>query len=101
MNGRVKGRDVMDESVKKDSEGSTPLFTAQELVWRPDVLSDIVHTDMRLDGCNLYSGRAPELGLELDVQAVCAHPYSPQALQILRREDTSLSDWYARPPDVR
>jgi galactonate dehydratase len=72
---------------------STPLFAVQELVWRPTVITDIVQTDMRLEGGNLYSGGAPGLGVELDEEAALAHPYQPGAFQILRREDNSVSDW--------
>jgi galactonate dehydratase len=72
---------------------STPLFAVQELVWRPDVMPDIVRTDMRLEGGNLFSGGAPGLGVELDEEAASAHPYQPQGLMALRREDNSLSDW--------
>lgn len=72
---------------------STPLFAVQELVWRPDVIPDIVQTDMRLEGGNLFSGGAPGLGVELNEEAALAHPYQPGRLQILRREDNSVSDW--------
>lgn len=72
---------------------STPLFAVQELVWRPDVIPNIVQTDMRLEGGNLYSGGSPGLGVELDEEAALAHPYQPQDMRILRREDNSVSDW--------
>lgn len=72
---------------------STPLFAVQELVWRPDVIPDIIRTDMKLEGGNLFSGGAPGLGVELDEEAALAHPYMPQKLQMLRREDNSVSDW--------
>src|SRR5690606_19164654 len=69
----------------------------QELVWRPDVIPNIVQTDMRLEGGNLYSGGSPGLGGELDEEAALAHPYQPQDMRILRREDNSASDWSERP----
>ncbi|HEV2073041.1 MAG TPA: mandelate racemase/muconate lactonizing enzyme family protein [Thermomicrobiales bacterium] len=72
---------------------STPLFAVQELVWRSDVMSNIVPTDMRLEGGNLFSGGTPGLGVELDEEAALAHPYQPQGLMALRREDNSVSDW--------
>jgi galactonate dehydratase len=72
---------------------STPLFAVQELVWRPDVLSDILQTDMRLEGGKLFSGGVPGLGVELDEDAALAHPYVPQGLLILHRDDNSVSDW--------
>lgn len=72
---------------------STPLFAVQELVWRPDVIPDIVQTDMRLEGGNLHSGGAPGLGVELDDEAALAHPLELQGLTVLRREDNSVSDW--------
>ncbi|HYH12431.1 MAG TPA: mandelate racemase/muconate lactonizing enzyme family protein [Thermomicrobiales bacterium] len=72
---------------------STPLFAVQELVWRPDVIPHIVQTDMRLEGGNLYSGGSPGLGVKLDEEAALAHPYQPQEMRILRREDNSVSDW--------
>jgi len=72
---------------------STPLFAVQELVWRPDVISDIVQTDMRLEGGKLYSGDSPGLGVELNEEAALAHPFQPGGWQLLRREDGSVSDW--------
>jgi galactonate dehydratase len=72
---------------------STPLFAVQELVWRPDVMPDIIQTDMTLNGGTLSSGGAPGLGVELDEEAALAHPYQPQDLLILHREDGSVSDW--------
>jgi hypothetical protein len=48
---------------------------------------------MRLEGGNLYSGGTPGLGVELDVEAALAHPFEPQGLRILHREDNSVSDW--------
>jgi len=72
---------------------STPLFAVQELIWRPGIMADIVQTDMRLDNGKLYSGGSPGLGVELDEAAALAHPYQPGTLQILRREDGSVSDW--------
>ena len=72
---------------------STPLFAVQELVWRPDVMPEIVQTDMKLIGGNLFSGGGPGLGVDLDEEAALAHPYRPQGLMALRRKDNSLSDW--------
>jgi galactonate dehydratase len=72
---------------------STPLFAVQELVWQPDVMPDIVQTDMILNGGTLSSGGTPGLGVELNEQAALAHPYQPQGLLILQREDGSVSDW--------
>jgi galactonate dehydratase len=72
---------------------STPLFAVQELVWRPDVIPDIVQTDMRLEGGKLYSGGTPGLGVELNEDAALAHPYQAGGWQLLRREDNSVSDW--------
>ncbi|HEY8292347.1 MAG TPA: mandelate racemase/muconate lactonizing enzyme family protein [Thermomicrobiales bacterium] len=72
---------------------STPLFAVQELTWRPEIITDIVQTDMRLEGGNLYSGGTPGLGVELNEEAAAAYPYAPKGLQILRREDNSVSDW--------
>jgi galactonate dehydratase len=72
---------------------STPLFAVQELTWRPEIIADIVQTDMRLEGGNLYSGGAPGLGVELNEEAALAHPYRLHGLQVLRREDNSVSDW--------
>jgi galactonate dehydratase len=72
---------------------STPLFAVQELVWRPDVMPDIIQTDMQLQGGTLSSGGAPGLGVELDEEAALAHPYQPQDLLILHRADGSVSDW--------
>ena len=72
---------------------STPLFAVQELVWRPEVIADIVKTDMRLEGGNLYSGGAPGLGVELDDDAAMRDPFQLKVGQILRREDNSVSDW--------
>jgi galactonate dehydratase len=72
---------------------STPLFAVQELVWRPEVIPHIVETDMRLEGGNLYSGGAPGLGVDLDEEAALAHPYLPQEMMLLHREDSSVSDW--------
>ena len=72
---------------------STPLFAVQELTWRPGVLDGVVRTDMRLDGGNLYSGGSPGLGVELDEDAAHALPFQLPGLNILRREDGSVSDW--------
>jgi galactonate dehydratase len=72
---------------------STPLFAVQELTWRPELLSDVVTTDMRLEGGNLYSGGSPGLGVELDDEAALAHPYEHPGLRILYREDPSVTDW--------
>lgn len=75
------------------SDLSTPLFAVQELVWRPEVMPDIVRTDMWIEGGNLFSGGAAGLGVELDEEATLAHPYQLRGLMALRREDNSLSDW--------
>ncbi len=72
---------------------STPLFAVQELVWRPDVIADIVQTDMRLEGGKLYSGDSPGLGVELNEEVALASPFRPGGWQLLRREDGSVSDW--------
>ena len=72
---------------------STPLFAVQELTWRPGVLADVVRTDMRLEGGNLYSGGSPGLGVELDEEAVQELPFRPGGLKVLHREDGSVSDW--------
>lgn len=72
---------------------STPLFAVQELTWRPGVLGDVVRTDLRLEGGNLWSGGAPGLGVELDEEGAAAHPFQPPGLRILHREDGSVSDW--------
>lgn len=72
---------------------STPLFAVQELVWRPDVIPDVVQTDMRLEGGKLFSGGAPGLGVELNEEAALARPYQPASFSMLRREDNSVSDW--------
>ncbi len=72
---------------------STPLFAVQELTWRPDLLADVVTTDMRLEGGKLYSGGSPGLGVELDDEAALAHPYEHPGLRILYREDQSVTDW--------
>jgi galactonate dehydratase len=72
---------------------STPLFAVQELTWRPGVLSDVIRTDMRLEGGNLFSGGSPGLGVELDEDAVQAHPFQLSGLRVLRRADNSVSDW--------
>jgi galactonate dehydratase len=72
---------------------STPLFAVQELTWRPGVLGDVVHTDMRLEGGNLFSGGSPGLGVELDEEAAKALPFQLPGLRILHREDGSVSDW--------
>ncbi len=72
---------------------STPLFAVQELVWRPDVIPNIVSTDMRLEGGKLFSGESPGLGVELDDEAALAQPFQPTDLMILHREDGSVTDW--------
>ena len=72
---------------------STPLFAVQELTWRPSVLADVVRTDMRLQGGNLYYGGSPGLGVELDEDAAQAYPFRQSGLRVLRREDNSVSDW--------
>ncbi len=72
---------------------STPLFAVQELTWRPEIIADIVQTDMRLEGGNLYSGGAPGLGVELNETAAAAYPFQLPGLRLLRREDNSVSDW--------
>lgn len=72
---------------------STPLFAVQELTWRPEIIADIVQTDMRLEGGNLSSGGAPGLGVELNEEAAAAYPFQLPGLRLLRREDNSVSDW--------
>jgi galactonate dehydratase len=72
---------------------STPLFAVQELTWRPEIIADIVQTDMRLEGGKLYSGGSPGLGVELNEEAAAAYPFQLPGLRILRREDNSISDW--------
>lgn len=72
---------------------STPLFAVQELTWRPNIIADIVRTDMRLEGGNLYSGGTPGLGVELNEEAAAAYPFQLPGLRILRREDNAVSDW--------
>lgn len=72
---------------------STPLFAVQELTWRPEIIADIVQTDMRLDGGNLSSGGTPGLGVTLNDEAALAHPFQLPGLRLLRREDNSVSDW--------
>ncbi len=72
---------------------STPLFAVQELVWRPDVIANVVKTDMRLEGGNLYSGGSPGLGVELDEDAALAQPYQAPDLRLLHRDDASVTDW--------
>gem|GEM_PF-3396116 len=70
-----------------------PLFAAQELTWRRGILGEVVRTDMRLEGGNLYSGASPGLGVELDEEAAKALPFQLAGLRILHRDDGSLSDW--------
>jgi galactonate dehydratase len=72
---------------------SAPLFAVQELTWRPGVLGDVVHTDMRLEGGNLFSGGSPGLGVELDEEAARALPFQLPGLSILYRDDGSVTDW--------
>ncbi len=72
---------------------STPLFAVQELTWRPDVLADVVRTDMVLDGGKLFSGGSPGLGVELDEDAAGELAFQLPGLRVLRREDGSVSDW--------
>ena len=72
---------------------STPLFAVQELTWRPDVLGNVVRTDMRLEGGNLYSGGSPGLGVDLDEAAAARVAFEVPGLRILHREDGSVSDW--------
>ena len=72
---------------------STPLFAVQELTWRPGVLGDVVRTDMRLEGGNLYSGGSAGLGVELDEDAARKYPFQLRGGSILHREDGSVSDW--------
>jgi galactonate dehydratase len=72
---------------------STPLFAVQELTWRPGIIGDIVQTDLRLEGGNLYCGDTPGLGVELDDRAAEAQAFQLPGLRILRREDGSVSDW--------
>jgi galactonate dehydratase len=72
---------------------STPLFAVQELTWRPGVLGDVVQTDMRLEGGNLYSGGSPGLGVELDEAAATRVAFEVPGLRILHRQDGSVSDW--------
>ena len=72
---------------------STPLFAVQELVWRPDVIANVVQTDMRLEGGNLYSGGSPGLGVEMDEEAALASPYQEPNMLLLHREDGSVTDW--------
>jgi galactonate dehydratase len=72
---------------------STPLFAVQELTWRPEIIADIVQTDMRLEGGKLYSGGTPGLGVELNEEAAAAYPFQLPGLRILRREDNAISDW--------
>jgi galactonate dehydratase len=72
---------------------STPLFAVQELTWRPEIIADIIQTDMRLEGGKLYSGGTPGLGVELNEEAAAAYPFQLPGLRILRREDNSVSDW--------
>jgi galactonate dehydratase len=72
---------------------STPLFAVQELTWRPGVLGDVVRTDMRLEGGNLYSGGSPGLGVELDESAISDLPFQLPGLRIYHRADGSVSDW--------
>lgn len=72
---------------------STPLFAVQELTWRPGILGDVITTDMRLEGGNLYSGGSPGLGVELDDQAAAEQAFKPSGLRLFRREDGSVSDW--------
>ncbi len=72
---------------------STPLFAVQELTWRPGVLANVVRTDMRLEGGNLYSGGSPGLGVELDDDAARGLPFQPGGMRALHREDGSVSDW--------
>jgi L-alanine-DL-glutamate epimerase-like enolase superfamily enzyme len=63
------------------------------LTWRPEIIEDIVQTDMRLEGGKLYSGGSPGLGVELNEEAAAAYPFQLPGLRILRREDNSISDW--------
>ena len=72
---------------------ATPLFAVQELVWRPEVISNVVQTDMRLEGGKLYSGDAPGLGVELDEDAALAQPYQAPDMLLLHRDDGSVTDW--------
>jgi galactonate dehydratase len=72
---------------------STPLFAVQELVWRPEIIADVVQTDMRLEGGKLYSGGSPGLGVELDEEAARAHAPAPSQLIQLHRDDGSVTDW--------
>jgi galactonate dehydratase len=72
---------------------STPLFAVQELTWRPGVLGDVVRTDMRLEGGNLYSGGSAGLGVDLDEAAAARLAFEVPGLRILHREDGSVSDW--------
>ena len=41
---------------------STSLFAVQELVWRPDVIPEIVQADMTLESGKLFAGGALERG---------------------------------------
>ncbi len=72
---------------------STPLFAVQELTWRPEVLADVVSTDLTLEGGQLTSAGSPGLGVELDEEAAAAYPFRLPGLQVLHREDGSVSDW--------
>ncbi len=65
----------------------------QELTWRPGVLGDVVRTDMRLEGGDLFSGGSRGLGVELDEEAAKALPFRLPGLRILQRHDGSVSDW--------
>jgi hypothetical protein len=64
-----------------------------KLVWRRDLIPDIVHIDMHVDGGKLYSAGASGVGVVLDEAAALTHPYLPSGLHILRRDDRSVSDW--------
>lgn len=68
-------------------------WKASKVVWRRDLIPDIVHIDMHVGGGKLYSAGASGVGVVLDEAAALTHPYLPSGLHILRRDDRSVSDW--------
>ncbi len=69
------------------------LFAVQELTWRPGVIGDVISTDMRLEGGDLFPGTSPGLGVEIDEEAARAEPWQQPGLYILHRDDGSVTDW--------
>jgi galactonate dehydratase len=73
---------------------ASPNFVALEwVVDAPPWAADVLTERPAIDGGVLTLPRRPGLGIELDLDCCCAHPYRASDLPAFRHPDGSVADW--------